>query len=65
VQASDQLLIDRMAATGSNASFSQFVAEIVTSRQFRNHAGRDDAPAAPAVKTAAVVNTTNQQVGAR
>ena len=45
VQASDQLLIDRMVATGGNATFSQFVAEIVTSRQFRNHVGREDAPA--------------------
>jgi len=70
VQAADQMLIDRMVATGNQATFSQFVAEIVTSRQFRNHAGRDDAPAP--VKTAAVaaLNSTkpalsNQQAGAR
>ena len=43
-----------MVAAGSDATFSQLAAEIVTSRQFRNHAGRDDAPAAAAVKTAAV-----------
>jgi Protein of unknown function (DUF1592)/Protein of unknown function (DUF1588)/Protein of unknown function (DUF1585)/Protein of unknown function (DUF1587)/Protein of unknown function (DUF1595) len=44
VQPSDQLLIDRMVATGGNATFSQLAAEIITSRQFRNHLGRDDAP---------------------
>jgi hypothetical protein len=54
VQASDQLLIDRLVATGGNATFSQLAGEIVASRQFRSHLGRDDAPAVPAVKTAAV-----------
>ena len=54
VQASDQLLIDRLVATGGNATFSQLAGEIVASRQFRSHLGRDDAPIAPAVKTAAV-----------
>jgi hypothetical protein len=54
VQASDQLLIDRLVATGGNATFSQLAGEIVASRQFRSHLGRDDAPAAPTVKTAAV-----------
>jgi hypothetical protein len=44
VQASDQLLIDRMVNSGGNATFSQLAAEIVTSRQFRSHLGRDDAP---------------------
>ena len=46
--------------------------EIVTSRQFRNHAGRDDSPAAPPVKTAAVAalnpskeQTSKPQAGAR
>ncbi|MCX6626794.1 MAG: DUF1588 domain-containing protein [Candidatus Solibacter sp.] len=54
VQASDQLLIDRMVATGGDATFSDLAAEIVTSRQFRTHAGRGDAPAVPVVKTAAL-----------
>ena len=59
VQASDQLLIDRLVATGGNATFSQLAAEIVTSKQFRNHLGRDDAPpAAPATKTAALKPTS-------
>jgi len=42
VQASDQMLIDRMVALGDKASFSQLVTEIVTSRQFRNRLGRED-----------------------
>ena len=46
VQASDQLLIDRLVATGGNATFSQLAAEIVTSKQFRSHLGREDAPTA-------------------
>lgn len=50
VQPSDQLLIDRMVATGGNSTFSQLASEIVASRQFRNHLGREDAPAI--IKTA-------------
>jgi hypothetical protein len=65
VQASDQLLIDRMVALGGRAPFSQLVTEIVTSRQFRNRMGRDDAPPT-ATKVAAVQPTTNSnQAGAR
>ncbi len=41
VQASDQLLIDRMVKAGGEATFSQLVAEIVTSRQFRNRSGNE------------------------
>lgn len=41
VQASDEILIQRMAGAGGNATFTQLVQEIVTSRQFRNHAGKD------------------------
>jgi hypothetical protein len=63
VQPSDQLLIDRMVATGGNATFSQLAAEIVTSRQFRSHLGRDDAPVSTAVKTAAL--KPSDKVGAR
>jgi hypothetical protein len=36
VQPSDQLLIDRMTALGGNAPFSEVVAALVTSKQFRN-----------------------------
>jgi hypothetical protein len=42
VQASDQLLIDRMVALGGKASFSDVVTELVTSKQFRNRLGRED-----------------------
>ncbi|MBL0156712.1 MAG: DUF1592 domain-containing protein [Bryobacterales bacterium] len=44
VMASDQELIDRMVAAGPRATFSQLAAEIVTSRQFLNHRGRQSAP---------------------
>ena len=43
VQASDEALIDRMVQAGGNATFSQLAAEIVTSKQFRNRSGREDA----------------------
>jgi len=48
VQASDQPLIDRMIAAGPDATFSKLAIEVVTSKQFRNRLGRDDAPAATA-----------------
>ena len=51
VQASDQPLVDKLIADGSDATVIQLATEIVTSKQFRNHLVRDDAPAAP-VKTA-------------
>jgi hypothetical protein len=61
VQASDELLIERMAEGGGNSSFSQLVGEIVTSRQFRNRLGRDENAPEPDGKTpvarGAVVNT--------
>ncbi len=50
VQVSDQPLIERMVATGGDAGFSRIVSEIVTSKQFRNRIGREDAVP---VKTAA------------
>ena len=42
VQASDQMLIDRMVALGGNATFSQLVTELAASRQFRTRLGRED-----------------------
>ena len=65
VQASDQLLIDRMVNAGSEATFSQLVADIVTSRQFRDHAGRDEAPTNTKTAAVAALNPTKQQAGAR
>ncbi|MEO7650919.1 MAG: DUF1592 domain-containing protein, partial [Bryobacteraceae bacterium] len=44
VQASDRLLIDRMAAAGGTVGFSKLVAEIVVSRQFRSRLGRESSP---------------------
>jgi hypothetical protein len=52
VQASDEPLIERMVQAGGNATFSQLAAEIVTSKQFRNRLGREDAGSA--VKTAGI-----------
>ncbi len=63
VQPSDQVLIDKLVASGGNATFSQMAAEIVTSRQFRSHLGREDGPVSTAVKTAAL--KTSDKVGAR
>jgi hypothetical protein len=42
VQASDQPLIDKMAAAGGGATFSQVAIELVTSKQFRNRLGREE-----------------------
>ncbi len=55
VQASDQPLIDRMVASRRRCRHSRrLVAEIVTSRQFRNRVGREDAvPAKTAAATQA------------
>ncbi len=44
VQASDQLLIERMVRAGGEVTFSQLVSEIVTSKQFRNRLGREENP---------------------
>jgi hypothetical protein len=54
VQASDQILVDRMVAAGDNATVAQLAAEIVTSKQFRNRLGREAAPATKTTKVAAV-----------
>ena len=64
MQASDEALIERMVQAGGNATFSQLAAEIVTSKQFRNRLGRDDAPPPP-VKTAAVVPNIPAKAGVR
>jgi hypothetical protein len=42
VQASDQLLIDRMAALGGKAAFSDVVAEVAESKQFRARPLREE-----------------------
>ena len=53
-----------MVQSGGNATFSQLAAEIVTSKQFRNRLGREDAPPPP-VKTAAVAQNISGRAGAR
>lgn len=53
ILASDQPLIDRMVKTGTEATFSQLVTEIATSKQFRNRLGAQEAPAAQKVAQAA------------
>ncbi len=64
VQPSDEALIERMVQAGGSATFSQLAAEIVTSKQFRNRLGRDDAASA-GVKTAAVVQKNTGTAGDR
>src|SRR5204862_6544202 len=43
VGASAQHLVDEMIAAGNGSSFGDLAVKIVTSRQFRNHEGRDAA----------------------
>jgi hypothetical protein len=43
---SDLSLMDRMVGDGPNAPFSQLVVDVVSSKQFRTRAGREDSPAA-------------------
>jgi mono/diheme cytochrome c family protein len=54
VMASDKQLISDMAAAGGTASFADLAVKVVTSRQFRNHAGDEDVapPAASAASRA-------------
>ncbi|MGH9719202.1 MAG: DUF1592 domain-containing protein, partial [Bryobacteraceae bacterium] len=59
IQASDQLLIDRMAGAGGSAGFSQLATEIVVSRQFRHISAA--APRAVAASQAAPMQ--RKQVG--
>ena len=64
VQASDEALIERMVQAGGDATFSQLAAEIVTSKQFRNRLGREDAADA-LVKTAAGAGQSTGKTGGR
>ena len=50
VQASDELLIERMSQGGAATSFSQLISEIAASKQFRNHLG--DEKTTPAIAQA-------------
>ena len=46
VQASDELLIERMAQGGGSIAFSELIGQIVSSRQFRFRLGKEDSPPA-------------------
>jgi len=49
VRGSDRPLVEVMAQAGGGASFSDLAIRIVTSRQFRNRVGGEDAGPAPKV----------------
>src|SRR5262249_36134125 len=55
VMASDQLLIERMARAGGDATFTQLATEIATSKQFRYRLGREE-PTAPPAKSKVALN---------
>ena len=43
VQASDRALVDELTVAGGDATFSELVTKIVSSRQFRNRQGHEEA----------------------
>jgi len=51
VQPSDRRLVEEMVAAGGSASFADLAVKIVSSRQFRNHAGEEDVDTAPPPST--------------
>ncbi|MDE3196472.1 MAG: DUF1588 domain-containing protein, partial [Acidobacteriota bacterium] len=53
---SDLPLIDKMAAAGGDAPFSDLIADIVTSKQFRTRLGREDVPVKSPAKPATAPN---------
>ena len=59
ILASDQPLIDRLVAAGGDAGFSDLVAQIATSRQFRNRAGREEGSTVQTAKIAGTVAVRN------
>ena len=64
-QASDRRLLADMIAAGDEASFADLAMKLVTSRQFRNRAGRNDAtpPMTPAPGHAPAVVSTSARAG--
>ncbi len=52
LQLSDQPLVDHFVSAGSQAGFSELVAQIVTSKQFRNRGVQEDSPATAATQRA-------------
>ncbi|HVW84933.1 MAG TPA: DUF1585 domain-containing protein, partial [Bryobacteraceae bacterium] len=51
---SDLPLINRMIDAGPDAPLSGLISEVVVSRQFRNHLGKENAPAGQPAKAAPV-----------
>ena len=60
---SDQPLIDRLADTSGDASFSKLAAEIVASPQFRNRRGLEDSPVETKKSTTSLVARKSNTVG--
>jgi len=56
VLASDQLLIERMAQAGGDATIARLAAEIATSKQFRYRRGREENPPPPPTKSKVAMN---------
>jgi mono/diheme cytochrome c family protein len=56
VLASDQLLIERMAQGGGDATFAQLAAEIAISKQFRHRRGREESTQAAPAKSKVASN---------
>ncbi|MEJ7615709.1 MAG: DUF1592 domain-containing protein [Pyrinomonadaceae bacterium] len=63
IMASDQSLIDRMVATGDDATFAQLATEIVTSKQFRHRLGQEENSITSKVAVNSAVRNSHQ--GAR
>ncbi|MBN9661946.1 MAG: DUF1592 domain-containing protein [Acidobacteria bacterium] len=57
ILASDQSLVERLSHEGPNATFSQLVNEVVSSKQFRYRRGPEPAPARPAATNTASAGT--------
>ena len=60
IQLSDEPLIETLATAGAGAGIDELVYEIVVSKQFRNRAASDEAPAAPLTRAAVPPQGPNQ-----
>jgi len=63
VLASDQLLIERMAQAGGDATFAQLATEIAISKQFRSRRGREERPEAAPANSKVATNAAVRHVG--
>ena len=60
IQLSDEPLIETLATAGSGAGIDELVYEIVMSKQFRNRAASDEAPAVPLTRAAVQLHGPDQ-----